>query len=170
MIGNNNFQKCQVHQIHSVNQGYISTNQAQPFILTLTMSLGGARMTMLEGKRKRKGWMRGLDTRGRSSESNTTKKIKLRVQEINNFSSRQVKTVIERPNNQRKAKRNSQKANKNKSPANATTSVSPNPNPPPKSSNNSNSAGAKSSANSVFSANGKKQTRTYQFSCCSCWP
>ena len=133
------------------------------------MSLGGARMTMLEEKRKRKGWMRGLDTRGRSSESNTTKKIKHRVQEINNFSSHQVKTVIERPNKQRKAKRNSQKANKNKSPANATTSVSPNPNIPPKSSNNSNSAVAKNNASSVSSANNKRQTRTYQFSCCSCW-
>lgn len=43
------------------------------------MSSDGVHLTMQERRRKRRGWMRGQDMRGKSSEKNTTKKIIIRA-------------------------------------------------------------------------------------------
>ncbi len=166
-IRNNNSLKCQGHQIHSGSQQYFSTSQAQHFILTLIMSLGRAHLTMREGRRKKRGWMRGQDMRGRSSERNTTKKIKLRTREIF-FSSHQLRIVIENSNNLRIVKRNSQRVSKSIYQEMVTTLALQNPKHHVKSSHNSNSVDDKNSESSVSSDNVRRQTRTWQFLYCSC--
>lgn len=162
-IKNNNCSKCQPNLQPSRSQQYFLIGQTN-FILTSIVSSDGAAMILREERPKRKGWTKGLDMKEKSSERNTTKKIKINLERTKHFSSTTM--TIRNVKKKKRAKKVSKILRLKRV---RTILALANPNNHNKKTPNTNSGAVKNKEKPDCKSSDKKPTKTCQCSWYSCW-
>jgi hypothetical protein len=127
------------------------------------VSSGGAVMILREERHKKKEWTKGLDMKEKSSERNTTKKIKISLERIQHFSSTTM--TIKDIKKKKRAKKVSKILRLERI---RTILALANPNNHNKKTPNTNSGGAKNKEKPGCKSSDKKPTKTCQCSWYSC--
>ncbi len=124
-------------------------------------------MTTQEEKHMRKEWTRRRDMKGRSSESNNSKKVKLRTGE-RHFLSHQSKKIVKRHNNLMKTKRNNRRFSKSRECDREATLGLQNLKQPIRSSHNTSSVDARDKESRGYKDKDRRRTRICRCSCYLC--